>query len=116
MKYLTRKQATEYLRENGIIVGDGFLAHEAVTGEGPQFRYSGRHPLYTEPDLDAWIESRLSQPITSRSELRQSQPSAIVTALNDGLIEPPRGPPTRTARRHRWRKKPAPESLSEERA
>ena len=90
MKYLTRKQATAYLRENGVTSGDFLLAHLAVTGEGPQFRYWGRH---------AWIESRLSPPVRSRRAL-EAQLSAT-----DG--EPPLGPPTRAGRRRRWHKRRA---------
>ena len=99
MKYLTRKQATAYLRENGVTSGDFLLAHLAVTGEGPQFRYWGRRPIYSEQDLDAWIESRLSPPVRSRRAL-EAQLSAT-----DG--EPPLGPPTRAGRRHRWHKRRA---------
>ena len=78
MKYRNRRLATAYLRENGIPCGDNFLAQLAVTGDGPQFRYSGRHPIYTDEDLDSWIESRLSSPVRSPSEaaatLLQSRP------------------------------------------
>ena len=56
MRYRDRRQATAYLRENGIPCGDHFLAHLAVDGTGPEFRYSGRHPIYTEEALDAWVE------------------------------------------------------------
>ena len=52
MKYRNRKQATAYIREKGIPCGDNFLAHQAVDGTGPEFRYSGRHPIYTEEALD----------------------------------------------------------------
>jgi len=68
LKYRNRKQATAYLRDNGIPCGDLTLAHHATAGTGPQFRYSGRHPVYTEDDLDAWIEARLSAPVRSPAE------------------------------------------------
>ena len=58
MKYLTRKQATAYLHENGVTVADSYLAQGARLGTGPQFRYLGLHPVYTEADLDAWIKTR----------------------------------------------------------
>src|SRR5262249_49886015 len=108
MKYLTRKQATAYLRENGVTSGDFLLAHLAVTGEAPHFRYWGRLPIYSEQDLDAWIESRLSPPVRSRRAL-EAQLSAT-----DG--EPPLGPPTRrpptpvaqTSRRWRCKRSTSP--------
>jgi hypothetical protein len=65
MKYRSRRQATEYLRENGIPIGGSRLAQLAMTGEGPRFRYSGRYCVYVEKDLDAWAESRMSRPVTS---------------------------------------------------
>jgi len=43
MKYLTRKQARAYLRENGVTVSDGYLAQGARLGTGPRFRYLGLH-------------------------------------------------------------------------
>ena len=58
MKYLTRKQATAHLRENGITISDSYLAQGARLSTGPQFRYLGKHPVYTEADLDTWIEAR----------------------------------------------------------
>jgi len=57
-KYLTRKQATAYLREKDLSVADSHLAHVAQVGTGPRFRYLGLHPVYTADDLDAWIENR----------------------------------------------------------
>jgi hypothetical protein len=92
--YRNRKHATAYLRQRGIPCGDAFLAHQAVTGEGPLFRYSGRHPVYTEEDLDAWIESRLSAPVRSPSEAA----AAPSSESEEQVSNPPLGPPTRTAR------------------
>ena len=83
MKYLTRRQATGYLRENGITISDGYLAQGARLGSGPQFRYLGKHPVYTAGDLNAWIEAKKAgvlEAFLRREHLRL-------------------GPPTRTARR-----------------
>ena len=98
--YLNRKLATDYLRQRGIKCGDSRLAHLAVTGDGPEFQYEGKFPIYTEEALDAWIESRLSAPVRSPSEaaaasseaaaaLRKEQPSESEQNLN-----PPLSPPT----------------------
>lgn len=98
MKYLDRKQARDYIREQGIPIGDNFLPQAASDGTGPEYQYSGRHPLYREDKLDAWIEERLSVPVRSPSELRRTvQPSAPI----DEPSEPPLGPPTRTTRQRR---------------
>src|SRR5215510_13143525 len=58
MDYLTRKQATAYLRKKGLRVADSRLGWMARKGTGPQFRYLGLHPVYTGADLDTWIETR----------------------------------------------------------
>jgi len=82
MKYLTRRQATAYLRENGITVSDSYLAQGARLGTGPQFRYLGLHPVYTKTDLAAWAEAKKAgvlEAFLQRTRL-------------------PLGPPTRTAR------------------
>jgi hypothetical protein len=63
--YLTRKQATAHIRKRGIPCGSTRLAQLATEGKGPQFRYVGKYPLYTEPDLDDWIEAQLSEPVRS---------------------------------------------------
>ena len=106
MKYLTRKQATEYLRERGVTVGKGVTVHPvsngylrsvAAAGTGPQFRYLGLHPVYTKEDLDAWIEARRG--------------SRLEAFLQHKRL--PLGPLTRTSRPRRPRKQPAPPSLSE---
>ena len=84
MKYLTRKQATAYLRENGITVSDSYLGWGARVGTGPQFRYLGKHPVYTKRDLSAWSEARKAgvlEAFLQRTRLRL-------------------GPPTRTARHY----------------
>src|SRR5258705_12757039 len=93
VQYLNRKQATAYIRERGIPCGDNFLAHQAVDGTGPQFRYSGRHPIYVEEDLDAWIEARLTAPVRSPSEAAAALPSKS----KEPDFNPPLGPPTREA-------------------
>ncbi len=69
---LRRSEAATYLLEtHGIRRAVGTLAKLAVIGGGPRFRVAGRTPLYTTDDLDAWVESILSPPVNSTSELRE---------------------------------------------
>ncbi len=69
---LRRSEATTYLLEtHGICRAVGTLAKLAVVGGGPRFRVAGRTPLHTTDDLDAWVESILSPPVRSTSELRE---------------------------------------------
>ena len=92
MKYLTRKQATVYLRKRGLSLADSYLAQGARLGTGPQFRYLGKHPVYTAGDLDAWIEARKA--------------GVLEAFLQRNRL--PLGPPTRTARRDPTRSHPGP--------
>ena len=69
---LRRAEAVIYLsEEHGIRRAVGTLAKLAVVGGGPRFRVAGRTPLYSIDDLDAWVESILSPPVRSTSELRE---------------------------------------------
>jgi hypothetical protein len=86
--FLTRKQATEYLREKGEPIADGYLGWAAVAGTGPLFRYRGLHPVYTEADLDAWHEARREGCLEAFLQFKRL----------------PLGQPTRTARKRRRRK------------
>jgi hypothetical protein len=103
VKYLNRKQATDFLRDNGLIVGDGFLAREAMLGRGPLMRYSGRHPVYSDEDLTAWIEERLSAPVRSPAEAGRGWPAA--RGRGAAIAEPPAQAPTRRARPYRKRRR-----------
>ena len=107
MKYLTRQGAIAYLRANGFPCGSNLLAKLAITGEGPQFRYWGRRTIYTEDDLNAWMKSRLSPPVSSTSGK---------AGYNDELIaEPSKSLLSRPTRRTRRRRKPVPQSLEQAR-
>ena len=69
---LRRSEASEYLlEEHGIHRAVGTLAKLAVVGGGPRFRVAGRTPLYSTDDLDSWVDSILSPPVRSTSELRE---------------------------------------------
>jgi hypothetical protein len=104
MRYRNRKLATVYLRENGIPCGGDLLAQLAVAGEGPPFRYWGRQTIYTEDDLDAWIESKLC---SHRKALWPPLPSRPHRKADEPIDESLLSPPTRSARKNRPRKKPA---------
>jgi hypothetical protein len=72
------------------------LATLASRGGGPRFVKFGRKPLYDEDELLAWAEGRLSQPVSSTSELwnpqpakRSSQNRMVVSEPADGDGENP---------------------------
>ena len=65
---LRRSEASEYLRQHhGVSIAKATLAKYAVVGGGPKFRKFGRVPLYPTDELDTWVASRLSAPLTSTS-------------------------------------------------
>lgn len=66
---LTRKEASEFLRERGYSVAVPTLAKYATQGGGPVFENFGRKPLYRAADLLAWVDQRSSGPRRSTSAL-----------------------------------------------
>jgi hypothetical protein len=69
-RLLRRAEAAEHIHEKwGYPCSPRTLAKYAVIGGGPRFRKAGRYPLYHPDDLDRWISSKLSDPVTSTSSL-----------------------------------------------
>lgn len=66
--YLRRAPAAEYVQARYGFCTAGTLAKLAVVGGGPRFRKIGKWPVYTPEDLDAWAQSKISQPVSSTSE------------------------------------------------
>lgn len=66
--YLRRDAAAQYLRLRYGAYTAETLAKLAHLGQGPKFRKLGRYPLYTEADLEAWIESRMNTPKAGTEE------------------------------------------------
>jgi hypothetical protein len=65
-----RRAAAHYIQEtHGIPCSPNTLAKLACVGGGPAFYKAGRIPLYADPDLDNWAESKLSRRVNSTSEL-----------------------------------------------
>jgi hypothetical protein len=70
LRLLRRVEAANHLQERwGYPCSPRTLAKYAVVGGGPPFRKAGRYPLYDRHDLDGWISSRLSHPVTSTSAI-----------------------------------------------
>ena len=67
--YYNRGEAAEYVRKKGLPCAKSTLAKRACIGGGPKFRKFGRNVVYTAPDLDFWIEARLTDPVAHTSDL-----------------------------------------------
>ena len=68
-RYLSRGEASDYLKVRGLRVEKQTLAKYAVTGAGPLYRTFGTRAVYDPADLDAWIEQRLTALRKSTSEV-----------------------------------------------
>lgn len=66
---LRRRDAAHYLHEHhGLSYAPQTLAKLACIGGGPIFRrWGSRIPVYAPADLDAWVASKLTGPLTSTS-------------------------------------------------
>jgi hypothetical protein len=74
--FFRRTPASRYLKDAwGVNFAPATLAKYAVIGGGPIFRRAGRVPLYSQNDLDSWIRSKLTGPMTSTSDLPSPQRS-----------------------------------------
>jgi hypothetical protein len=60
--------ASQSLASHGVRRAPATLRKLRCTGGGPKFRRLNGKPYYTEADLIAWIEARLSAPVGSTSE------------------------------------------------
>jgi hypothetical protein len=57
--YRTRREAAEYLQAHGYPISFSTLTKLCALGEGPEpAAWWGLRPLYTDPVLDLWAESR----------------------------------------------------------
>jgi hypothetical protein len=65
MRYLSRREAAEYVTERGLQYSANTLQKLASLGGGPVYRRWGNRAVYTPDDLDTWIESKLSAPLAS---------------------------------------------------
>lgn len=66
--FLDRNGAADYAKTKGVPLSPNTLRKLACVGGGPKFRKFGRRVLYSPADLDAWIASRLSGPVSSTSD------------------------------------------------
>jgi hypothetical protein len=85
IRLLRRAEAAEHIRGKwGYPCSPRTLAKYAVIGGGPPFRKAGRFPLYTPDDLDGWVGGKLSNLVTSTSELIKKAESIESAPVNTG--------------------------------
>lgn len=76
-KFLNRADATAFLRERGIDVGDLALANLASDGKGPRYALINGRACYQPEWLLSWIQEQVAKPVTRR---RKSARGASTTA------------------------------------
>lgn len=68
MRFLPQHPAaTEYVRANGVPIGDGGLKDLAHRGRGPRYSIINGRAVYTPADLDAWIAEQAARPVSTRA-------------------------------------------------
>ena len=67
-EFMNSRQAAAYVRGKGLPCAHTTLAKFRHLGGGPKYRKFGRRCTYTEPDMDDWIEARVSKLKSSTSE------------------------------------------------
>jgi hypothetical protein len=65
---LDRKEAAQFLTDQGYKTAPATLAKLACIGGGPPFESFGRRPLYRQADLLAWAQERTTGPRRSTSD------------------------------------------------
>jgi hypothetical protein len=67
-KYLTRREAADYLKSQGLPIAASTLAKLVTIGGSPSYRKFGRSTVYQTSDLDAWAAARLGEARTNSSQ------------------------------------------------
>ena len=58
--YLIRREAAKHVKERGLPCTANTLQKLATVGGGPEYQIFGNKAVYTEPNLDRWIDEKLS--------------------------------------------------------
>lgn len=69
---MSTRDAAAYLNERGIPYAPATLEKLRCVGGGPRFRKYGPRVRYDRADLDAWADSKISDPVSSTSELARA--------------------------------------------
>lgn len=67
--YHSRAASAEYLKKRGLPITKATLQKYATVGGGPIYQIFGNRALYTEENLDAWADEKLSAPRRSTSDI-----------------------------------------------
>lgn len=84
VKRYRRTDAAKYLTdEQGLPCSPKTLAKLACVGGGPKFQMFGRFPVYPEPELDRYADSKLSPLVSSTSELAALKTKPLTAPKSD---------------------------------
>ena len=68
-KYLTRKQVA-----GRYPISFSHLAHMACDGRGMRYRIVGRCAVYHVDDVEAWLESKVIEPLPPNAQKKRGRP------------------------------------------
>ena len=80
--------AADWLNQHGVRRSPATLRKLRCLGGGPRYRTLNTRPYYTEADLIAWVESRLTAPVGSTSEADAAMPRTTGRIRRSLLDEP----------------------------
>jgi hypothetical protein len=82
-KYLTRRKATAYLNEvRGVPTGEHTLEMLAGKKLGPRYAMINGRALYTEENLDAWVDAQAAdKPAAAASQRGRTKSSTPVAPI-----------------------------------
>ena len=72
-KYLTRREAAEFIRQLGLPTSHNTLQKYATVGGGPVYRIFGNRAVYLPSELVTWVQTKLGSPRSSTSEVATSK-------------------------------------------
>ena len=78
---LDTETAAAWLTAHGVTRSPKTLRKLRCTGGGPRYWALNNKPYYTEADLVAWIEERLSGPMSSTSDMMTTAVLVVVVLL-----------------------------------
>lgn len=67
-RFLTRREATDYINALGLPMGRNQLTQLAWSGGGPLFSKFGGRAMYRVADIEAWLEEQMSGSVTNTSD------------------------------------------------
>ncbi|MBR5903965.1 MAG: helix-turn-helix domain-containing protein [Alphaproteobacteria bacterium] len=70
--YMDKQEASKYLQDRGLSVSVKSLDRYITNGKGPKFHKFGRFVRYTLPEIDVWINEKMSPTYQSSCQVPEN--------------------------------------------